>query len=98
DKNMEELEDIGLKSIQGNRVADAGLSGLKKEWIEQVTRHFYFNYATPPKEAINTTRKKYGLGEPAQPTGDDDRGAAAPYLTVGDAGLMRVEGDAGARP
>jgi len=98
DKNLEEMEDIGFKSSKDNKVVDVGLTGLKPEWVEGVSRQLLFAYATPPKEAIATLRSRYKLSEPEKPSNSDDKGPTAPLLDANDACSLRVTGDAGAKP
>jgi hypothetical protein len=98
DKNLDELEDLGFKSSKENRAAAAGLTGLKPDWVDGVTRNLTLAYATPPKDAINAFRAKYSLNDPPKAERDGDVGPSAPLLEPAVACALRVETDAGARP
>ena len=61
DKNMEEIEDLGLASAKGNTIVDPGLSGLRPDWLDAVTRHMLISYASPPRAAIAAARAAANL-------------------------------------
>jgi hypothetical protein len=61
EKNIDELEDVGLKSATGNVVQDPGMTGLKHEWLDTYSRHLLANYVRPPREAANALRTANGL-------------------------------------
>lgn len=96
-KNLDELEDLGFKSAQGNKVIDAGLEGLKPEWIDAVTKHFIASYATPPKEALAALRQKHGLMS-VTTVKEGEGMILAPRVDPIDACGVRVAGEAGAKP
>src|SRR5262245_58877118 len=61
EKNMDEIEDLGLKSAAGNAVQDPGLSNIKPEWFDVVSRYLLSAYAQPPTEAVAAMRSQMGL-------------------------------------
>ncbi|HET8889251.1 MAG TPA: right-handed parallel beta-helix repeat-containing protein [Candidatus Angelobacter sp.] len=87
EQNLEELEDIGVKSAAGNFVQAPGMAGLRPEWLDAYTRHLLANYAKPPRETANAVRAAAGL--PVLAPGDldkpENKGALAVRFTVPDA-------------
>lgn len=65
--NMDELEDLGLKSAAKNAARDPGLSGLKSEWMDAVTRWMLISYAHPPRDALAALRSTANLTPLAAP-------------------------------
>ena len=96
DKNLDELEDLGLRSSAGNIVQDPGMTGLRPEWLDAYTRHLLANYARP-RETANGVRTTSGL--PALATGDldkpENKGALAPRFSVTDALALGFTGTQG---
>jgi hypothetical protein len=78
EKNMEELEDVGLKSCKGNKVADPAMAGIKAPWLDAVSRYMLVNYAHPPIEAISAVRAAGGLAAINPPRSETPRKPAAP--------------------
>jgi hypothetical protein len=87
EQNLEELEDIGVKSAAGNLVQQPGMTGLRPEWLDAYTRHLLANYVKPPREAANAVRTAAGL--PALAPGDldkaENKGGLAVRFAVPDA-------------
>ncbi|MCU1255671.1 MAG: hypothetical protein JWM83_1970 [Candidatus Angelobacter sp.] len=87
EKNLEELEDIGVKSSADNIVQDPGMTGLRPEWLDAYTRHLLAHYAKPPRETANAIRTAAGL--PALTPDDlakpENTGGLAPRFAVPDA-------------
>jgi hypothetical protein len=88
EKNLDELEDLGFKSVSESVVQDPGITGLRPEWLDAYSRHLLANYVKPPRETANAVRVAAGLL--ALNPGDFDkqeenRGQLAPRLAVSDA-------------
>lgn len=98
EKNLEEMEDLGLKSAAGNTTADVAFTGLGKEWVDAVTHHLLVAYASPPKEALAKLRASYGLPETPSKEGRPEGGVMAPLVEVTTACAVGIRSDAGARP
>jgi hypothetical protein len=98
--NLDELEDLGLRSAAGNIVQDPHLTGLPPEWLDAYTRHLLANYAKPPRAAANAMRTAAGL--PALAPGELDqqqnKGQLAPRLAPSDCLALRVAIDLGCQP
>ncbi len=86
ESNIDELEDVGLKSATGNIVQDPKVSGFKAEWLDAYTRHLLANYVKPPREAANALRIANGLSTltPADLEKEENKGALAPRLAPTD--------------
>lgn len=91
EQNIDELEDVGLKSTAGNVVQDPGITGFKTEWLDAYSRHLLANYVKPPREAANALRTAVGLPAltPADLQGEENKGGFAPRFTVADALALR---------
>ncbi|HXS75241.1 MAG TPA: right-handed parallel beta-helix repeat-containing protein [Terracidiphilus sp.] len=98
--NIDELEDLGFKSASANIVQDAGISGLKKDWLDAYTRHLLANYVKPPYPAANLVRKTAGLSElaPTDFQKEEDKGAFAPRMTPADVLELRMNAKQGVHP
>jgi hypothetical protein len=100
EQNIEELEDIGVKSAAGNIVHDPGMTGLTPAWLDAYTRHLLANYARPPRETANAVRVAAGL--PALAPGDLDKpentGGLAVRLAVPDALALAFTAKQGLHP
>jgi hypothetical protein len=100
ESNIDELEDVGLKSAAGNVIQDPGIAGLKREWLDAYSRHLLANYAKPPREATNALRAAAGL--PALTAADvetpESKGDLAPPLTPADALAIRFAATQGFHP
>jgi hypothetical protein len=87
EQNLEELEDIGVKSAASNVVQQPGMTGLSPAWLDAYTRHLLANYVKPPRETANAVRVAAGL--PALAPGDldkpENKGGLALRLAVPDA-------------
>lgn len=95
--NIDEMEDLGLKSASGNTIQDPGISGLRKEWLDAYTRHLLANYVKPPYAAANLVRKTAGLLElaPTDFQKEEDKGAFGPRMTPADVLAFRVNAKQG---
>src|ERR1041385_6166304 len=80
--NIDELEDVGLKSAGGNTVQAPGMSGFRPEWLDAYSRHLLANYVKPPREAANAVRIDAGLPAltPSDLSKEEDKGDFAPRL------------------
>ena len=89
--NIDELEDVGVKSAANNVVQDPAISGLRKEWLDAYSRHLLANYVKPPRDAANSVRKAAGLPElaAADLQKEEDKGDFAPRLSPQDALAIR---------
>jgi hypothetical protein len=98
EKDIDELEDVGLKSAAGNVVQDPGITGFKPEWLDAYSRHLLANYAKPPREAANALRTATGL--PALTSADlarpEAQGELAPRMAPLDALALRFTAKQGA--
>jgi Right handed beta helix region len=85
--NIDELEDVGLKSANGNIVQDPGMSGFRPEWLDAYSRHLLANYVKPPREAANAVRIAAGLPglTPADLDKEENKGDFAPRFAPLDA-------------
>jgi hypothetical protein len=99
EKNIEELEDVGLKSAVGNVTGDPGLTGLTPAWIDAWSRHMLASYATPPKEGVAKLRAAAGLPVLDKvPDAPDQKGGLAPLMTPAEAAGIRLTVKQGAHP
>ncbi len=91
EKNIDELEDVGLKSTAGNLVLDPGMTGFRTEWLDAYSRHLLANYVRPPREAANALRTTAGLPAltPADFEKEENKGDLAPRLAPLDALALR---------
>ncbi len=100
ESNIDEMEDVGLKSVAGNVVQDPGMTGLRNEWLDAYSRHLLANYVKPPRDAANAVRSAAGL--PALTNADlgkeEDKGAFAPRFTPADALALRFAVKQGYHP
>ena len=89
--NIDELEDVGVKSAADNVVQDPGITGFRKEWLDSYTRHLLGNYVKPPREAANAIRKTAGLPElaPSDLEKEESKGDLAPRLSPLDVLALR---------
>jgi len=89
--NLDELEDVGLKSAAGNVVLDPGMSGFRPEWLDAYSRHLLANYIKPPREAANAVRMAAGLAAlaPADLEKEENKGDFAPRLSPADVLALR---------
>jgi hypothetical protein len=98
--NVDEMEDIGLKSSAGNVVQDPGMTGFRPEWLDAYSRHLLANYVRPPRDAANAVRSSAGL--PALAAADlekeENKGDFAPRLTPADALALRFSVTQGYHP
>jgi hypothetical protein len=87
EKNLAEMEDIGVKSAAGNVVENPQLAGLKPEWLDAWSRHLLANYLKPPRETVNALRSAAGLPAvaPADLEKPEQKGGLAPRFAVSDA-------------
>jgi hypothetical protein len=87
EKNIDEMEDVGLKSAADNIVQDPGITGFRIEWLDAYSRHLLGNYVKPPREAANALRIAAGLLAlaPADLENDGGKGELAPRLSPLDA-------------
>lgn len=99
EQSIDELEDLGFKSVAGNAVQDPGLTGLRPAWLDAYSRHLLANYVKPPFDAANALRAANGLSvlAPADLQPDDAKGAWAPRFEVADALALRFAATAGCR-
>jgi hypothetical protein len=98
--NIDELEDVGLKSAAGNIVQAPGMTGFRTEWLDAYSRHLLANYVKPPREAANALRASVGLPAlaPADFEKEENKGALAPRLSAADALAFRFTAKAGYHP
>ncbi len=91
EENIDELEDVGVKSAADNVVQDPVITGFRTEWLDSYTRHLLGNYVKPPREAANAIRKAAGLPElaPSDLEKDENKGDLAPRLSPLDALALR---------
>jgi hypothetical protein len=87
EKNLEEMEDIGVKSSTDNVAQNPEMKGVRAEWLDAYSRHLLANYAKPPRDTVNAVRTAAGLPviDPADRAKPEQPGALAPRLTVADA-------------
>jgi len=100
ESNIDEMEDVGLKSSAGNVVQDPAMTGLPTEWLDAYSRHLLANYVKPPFDATNAVRAAAGL--PALTKADlekeENKGDFAPRFTPADALALRFAAKQGFRP
>ena len=91
EQNIDELEDVGLKSAADNVVKDPGITGFKTEWLDAYSRHLLANYVKPPREAANALRTAAGLPAltPADFQKEENKGGFAPRFAVADVLALR---------
>jgi hypothetical protein len=97
EQGIDELEDLGFKSVAGNTVQDPGVTGLRAQWLDAYSRHLLANYVKPPRDAANALRTTNGLSAlaPADLEDENAKGAFAPRLEVVDALAIRSIAKAG---
>jgi hypothetical protein len=100
EKNLDELEDLGLKSAAENAVLDPGMTGLKPEWLDAYSRHLLSHYATPPRETANALRTAAGLAAltRADLEKPENQGALAPRFAPAEALALRFAAKQGFHP
>jgi hypothetical protein len=91
DNNIDEMEDVGLKSAADNVVQDPGITGFRPEWLDAYTRHLLGNYVKPPRDAANAIRAVAGLPQlgPSDLEKEESKGDFAPRLSPSDALALR---------
>ncbi len=100
EKNLDELEDLGFKSVADNAVRDPGVAGLKSEWVDAYSRQLLATYAKPPRDTVNALRVAAGLltlqkGDLDKP---ESKGALAPRFAPEDALKVGFAANQGAHP
>jgi hypothetical protein len=100
EKNLEEMEDIGVKSAAANVIENPQLAGLKAEWLDAWSRHLLANYLNPPRDTINAFRSAAGLAAaaPADLDKPEQKGGLAPRLAVSDVLALSLAARQGAHP
>ncbi len=91
ESNIDELEDVGVKSAADNIVQDPSVTGFRTEWLDAYTRHLLGNYVRPPREAANALRTAAGLPTlaPSDLEKEESKGDFAPRLSPSDALALR---------
>jgi hypothetical protein len=91
ESNLDEMEDLGLKSAAGNVVQDPGITGLGTEWLDAYSRHLLASYVKPPRDAANAVRTAAGLPilNPADLDKEASKGDFAPRFAPADALALR---------
>lgn len=91
ENNIDEMEDVGLKSAADNIVQDPGITGFRSEWLDAYTRHLLGNYVKPPRNAANAIRAAAGLPTlaPSDLEKEESKGGLAPRLSPSDALALR---------
>ncbi|HVR37528.1 MAG TPA: right-handed parallel beta-helix repeat-containing protein, partial [Thermoanaerobaculia bacterium] len=84
EKNLEELEDLGLKACAGNTTQDPAITGLPAWWVDAYTRDLFVRYKTPPREAANVLRAAAQLPAltPSDVEANDKKGGLAPRFPI----------------
>jgi hypothetical protein len=87
ESDIDEIEDVGLKSATSNVVQDPGMTGFRPDWLDAYSRHLLANYVKPPRDAANAVRAAAGLPTitPADLEKEESKGAFAPRFTPADA-------------
>jgi len=67
DANLGDLEDIGLKSVEGVEAVDPALPGLDKDWLERFTQRYIFLQEGTTADKLNHLRKAAGLSPAVMP-------------------------------
>ncbi|MBA3495818.1 MAG: right-handed parallel beta-helix repeat-containing protein, partial [Gemmatimonadales bacterium] len=98
--NIDEMEDVGLKSAAGNVVQDPGMSGIPTQWLDAYSRHLLANYVKPPRDAANAVRAAAGLPAlaPADLEKEESKGGFAPRLAPADVLALRFAAKQGYHP